>query len=99
MSSSFLNLILLIWLKLLTKLPNLSFAFLGRCGNFMQLSLSTVVATCAALVSLNTLPNMFGLTGVWMSFGVFNIFRLAGVWLHQTKLGPLAKSKMAKNIA
>eukprot|EP00577_Skeletonema_sp_RCC1716_P006533 CAMPEP_0113434300 /NCGR_PEP_ID=MMETSP0013_2-20120614/35512_1 /TAXON_ID=2843 ORGANISM="Skeletonema costatum, Strain 1716" /NCGR_SAMPLE_ID=MMETSP0013_2 /ASSEMBLY_ACC=CAM_ASM_000158 /LENGTH=620 /DNA_ID=CAMNT_0000324285 /DNA_START=141 /DNA_END=2005 /DNA_ORIENTATION=- /assembly_acc=CAM_ASM_000158 len=61
------------------------------CGNFMQLSLSTVVATCAALLSLNTLPKMYGLTGVWMSFGVFNIFRLAGVWLHQTRLGPLAK--------
>jgi hypothetical protein len=57
----------------------------------MQLSLSTVVATCVALVSLNTLPKLFGLTGVWMSFGVFNMFRLAGVWLHQTKLGPLAK--------
>lgn len=61
------------------------------CGNFMQLSLSTVVATCAALLSLNTLPKMYGLTGVWMSFGVFNSFRLAGVWLHQTKIGPLAK--------
>ncbi len=61
------------------------------CGNFMQLSLSTVVATCAALLSLNTFPKNFGLTGVWMSFGVFNIFRLAGVWLHQTRLGPLAK--------
>ncbi|KAL7437815.1 hypothetical protein ACHAXM_005849 [Skeletonema potamos] len=60
------------------------------CGNFMQLSLSTVVATCAALLSLNTLPKIYGLTGVWMSFGVFNIFRLAGVWLHQTKIGPLA---------
>mmetsp|Transcript_7453 Transcript_7453/g.11690 ORF Transcript_7453/g.11690 Transcript_7453/m.11690 type:complete len:349 (+) Transcript_7453:776-1822(+) len=61
------------------------------CGNFMQLSLSTVFATCAALLSLNTFPKIYGLTGVWMSFGVFNIFRLAGVWLHQTKLGPLAK--------
>ena len=61
------------------------------CGNFMQLSLSTVFATCAALLSLKTFPKIYGLTGVWMSFGVFNIFRLAGVWLHQTKLGPLAK--------
>mmetsp|Transcript_23260 Transcript_23260/g.48833 ORF Transcript_23260/g.48833 Transcript_23260/m.48833 type:complete len:611 (+) Transcript_23260:183-2015(+) len=66
------------------------------CGNFMQLSLSTVVATIGALISLNTLPKMFGLTGVWMSFGVFNSLRLAGVWLHQTKIGPLANLDMAK---
>lgn len=65
------------------------------CGNFLQLSMSTVVATTAALISLNTLPKMFGLTGVWMSFGVFNTFRLAGVWLHQTKTGPLSESALA----
>ena len=69
------------------------------CGNFLQLSLSTVVATIAALISLNTLPNMFGLTGVWMSFGVFNSFRLAGVWLHQTKNGPLSERALAANAA
>ncbi|KAL7555115.1 hypothetical protein ACHAWF_018721 [Thalassiosira exigua] len=61
------------------------------CGNFLQLSISTVVATIAALIALNTLPALFGLTGVWMSFGVFNICRLAGVWYHQTR-GPLAQT-------
>jgi putative MATE family efflux protein len=66
------------------------------CGNFLQLSISTVVATIAALISLNTLPKMFGLTGVWMSFGVFNSCRLFGVWLHQTKYGPLSESALAK---
>jgi len=66
------------------------------CGNFLQLSMSTVVATAAALISLKTLPNMFGLTGVWMSFGVFNSFRLLGVWLHQTKYGPLSESALAQ---
>ena len=66
------------------------------CGNFMQLSLSTVVATAAALLSLNTLPKMFGLTGVWMSFGIFNSFRLAGVWLHQSRTGPLSNRELAK---
>jgi Na+-driven multidrug efflux pump len=66
------------------------------CGNFLQLSISTVVATICALISLNTLPKMFGLTGVWMSFGVFNICRLFGVWLHQTKYGPLSESALAK---
>lgn len=66
------------------------------CGNFLQLSISTVVATVAALVSLYTLPKLFGLTGVWMSFGVFNSFRLAGVWIHQTKTGPLSESALVK---
>ena len=66
------------------------------CGDFLQLSLSTIVATVAALISLNTLPNVFGLTGVWLSFGVFNSFRLAGVWLHQTRYGPLSERAMAK---
>jgi len=66
------------------------------CGNFFQLSLSTVIATIAALVSLNTLPKMFGLTGVWLSFGVFNSFRLAGVWLHQTRNGPLSEKALAQ---
>ena len=69
---------------------------LRRCGNFLQLSISTVVATVAALVSLYTLPKLFGLTGVWMSFGVFNSFRLAGVWIHQTKTGPLSESALVK---
>lgn len=41
------------------------------CGNFMQLSLTTFVASIGALISLNTLPNAFGLTGVWMSFGIW----------------------------
>jgi MATE family multidrug resistance protein len=60
------------------------------CGNFLQLSFSTTIATAATIFALNTLPYKYGLTGVWMSFGVFNTFRLAGVWLHQTRLGPLA---------
>lgn len=67
------------------------------CGNFLQLSMSTVIAMTAALLSLNTLPKMFGLNGVWMSFGVFNSFRLAGVWFHQTKTGPLSKNAILAN--
>ena len=98
-------------------------------GNFMQLSIGTVIATAASIISLNTLPKMFGLTvwlmlhtlsrvcmsqhfpftfislcltyihlkkGVWMSFGVFNVCRLAGVWIHQTKNGPLSERELAK---
>lgn len=66
------------------------------CGNFLQLSLSTVVATSATVLALNTLPQKFGLTGVWMSFGVFNTLRLVGVLLHQTRTGPLAGVKRRK---
>mmetsp|Transcript_3881 Transcript_3881/g.5607 ORF Transcript_3881/g.5607 Transcript_3881/m.5607 type:complete len:610 (+) Transcript_3881:369-2198(+) len=66
------------------------------CGNFMQLSISTVIATVGCLWALRTFPPIFGLTGVWMGFGVFNSLRLAGVWLHQTRNGPLAPRNMDK---
>ncbi|EJK65657.1 hypothetical protein THAOC_13459 [Thalassiosira oceanica] len=66
------------------------------CGNFLQLSLSTAVSTSFCLAALNTLPKSFGLAGVWMSFGVFNVARLIGVWLHQTRLGPLSKRSLAE---
>ena len=68
-------------------------------GNFMQLSIGTVISTIASIISLNTLPKMFGLTGVWMSFGVFNIFRLASVWIHQTKNGPLAERNLLERVS
>ncbi|CAJ1936441.1 unnamed protein product [Cylindrotheca closterium] len=60
-------------------------------GSFLQLSLSTVVATAGCLWGLKVLPPKFGLGGVWLSFVVFNFLRLAGVWLHQARNGPLAK--------
>jgi len=60
------------------------------CGNFMQLSLSTLVATSATLLALREFPKHYGLTGVWMSFGVFNTLRLLGVFLHQTRNAPIA---------
>jgi len=66
------------------------------CGNFLQLSISTSIATAATLLALNILPYKYGLTGVWMSFGVFNTLRLAGVYLHQTRLGPLARRNINK---
>ena len=66
------------------------------CGNFLQLSLSTAVSTSFCLAALNTLPRSFGLAGVWMSFGVFNVARLIGVWLHQTRYGPLSKRSLAE---
>ena len=63
-------------------------------GSFLQLSLSTVVATAGCLYALKTLPQRFGLAGVWLGFGVFNMIRLGGVWLHQTYTGPLAPKKL-----
>jgi len=60
------------------------------CGNFLQLSLSTVVATAAALLALREFPKYYGLTGVWMSFGVFNTIRLLGVVQHQMRNSPIA---------
>lgn len=68
------------------------------CGSFMQLSLSTVVATMGCFWALRTFPKTYGLAGVWFGFGVFNMIRLAGVWIHQTKTGPIApgRQKMAR---
>lgn len=65
-------------------------------GNFMQLSLSTVVATTGCLMALKTFPQRYGLAGVWYGFGVFNILRLMGVMLHQLRTGPLARRNLAK---
>mmetsp|Transcript_13510 Transcript_13510/g.20499 ORF Transcript_13510/g.20499 Transcript_13510/m.20499 type:complete len:680 (+) Transcript_13510:220-2259(+) len=59
------------------------------CSSFFQLSLSTLVATIATVLALNKFPSQYGLTGVWMSFGVFNTLRLLGVFIHQKISGPL----------
>jgi Na+-driven multidrug efflux pump len=66
------------------------------CGNYLQLSLSTLVATAGCLVALKTLPQRYGLAGVWIGFGVFNTLRLLGVILHQTRTGPLASKNLRK---
>ena len=63
-------------------------------GSFMQLSLSTLAATIGCLWALHVFPPVVGLTGVWLGFGVFNFIRLAGVWIHQTRNGPLSRRKM-----
>jgi len=66
------------------------------CSNYLQLAISTIVSTIATITALTILPNLFGLTGVWMSFGVFNFSRLIGVYLHQTRYGPLASKNIRK---
>lgn len=66
------------------------------CGSFLQLSLSTLVATIATIFALKEFPKDFGLTGVWMSFGIFNSLRLVGVFIHQKINGPLAWRQTSK---
>jgi len=69
------------------------------CGSFMQLSLSTLGATIATLLALNKFPMSYGLTGVWMSFGVFNSLRLLGVFIHQRINGPMTPKSMTAKTA
>jgi multidrug resistance protein, MATE family len=64
------------------------------CQNFLQLSLSTCVATAGCLWALRVFPSRFGLTGVWMGFGVFNLLRLAGVCIHQFRTSPITPKKI-----
>lgn len=64
------------------------------CQNFLQLALSTSVATLGCLWALKVFPARFGLTGVWMGFGVFNLLRLAGVWIHQYRTSPITPKKI-----
>lgn len=45
-------------------------------GSFMQLSLSTVVATAGCLWALKAFPPVFGLAGVWFSFGVVSVVEI-----------------------
>jgi putative MATE family efflux protein len=65
-------------------------------GSFMQLSLTTIVATVGLLWALQTFPPVYGLTGVWYGFGVFNMLRLGGVLIHQCVNGPLSPRRLKK---
>ena len=61
-----------------------------------QLSLSTAIATVGCLWALQKFPPTYGLAGVWIGFGVFNLLRLMGVMVNQLYLGPLAKRNVNK---
>ena len=65
-------------------------------GNFWQLSVNTFLATLGTLWALRTFPSVYGLTGIWMSFGVFNTIRLLGVIKHQLYTSPIARSQFVK---
>ena len=63
-------------------------------NSFLELSLNTVVATAGCLWALRAFPPVYGISGVWMSFGVFNVLRLIGVYLHQRIYGPLSPRRL-----
>lgn len=67
---------------------------MSGCGDFMQLAISTIVATAGCLVALKVFPKKHGLTGVWMGFGVFNVLRLSGVAVHQFHTSSIAPRKL-----
>ena len=60
------------------------------CGDFLQLSLCTAIASVLCLATINSLSERLGLTAIWIGFGVFNGSRLIYVWLHQYLFSPLA---------
>jgi MATE family multidrug resistance protein len=68
-------------------------------GSFLQLSISTVIATAGCLWALWFFPPRVGLTGVWLGFGVFNMLRLVGVYIHQRINGPLSWRKIEQAYA
>jgi multidrug resistance protein, MATE family len=68
-------------------------------GSFLQLSINTIVATLGLLWALKVFPPVYGLTGVWFGFGVFNAIRLSGVAIHQFINGPLAPRILRKTNA
>lgn len=61
------------------------------CGDFLQLSLSTSLASLGCVGAIKALTPRFGLAGVWLGFAVFNVIRLLCVWVHQRYTGPLAQ--------
>lgn len=64
--------------------------------SFLTLGISTVIATIGMVYALRVWTEKFGLPGVWLSFGVFNGLRLAGVIVHQRIVGPISTRQLRK---
>ena len=62
-------------------------------GDFGWLSMNVVVAASAYLGTLPVFPNLFGLTGVWMSLATFSSLRFAGVLSYFIMAKPLSRTK------
>ena len=67
---------------------------MSGCGDFLFLAISTIIATAGCVAALNVFPQEYGVTGVWMGFGVFNVLRLIGVAIHQFYASPIAPRKL-----
>lgn len=67
-------------------------------GSFLPLAIGNIVATAGMITSLKLLatPETFGLTGVWLSFTIFNSIRFAAVALFYQRNGPLAPRNILK---
>jgi len=65
-------------------------------SSFMKLARANFVAAVAMWAALGCFatPGSMGLNGVWVSFSVFNLVRLAGFVFHHFMDGPLAPSKI-----
>ena len=59
---------------------------------FTRLALNTCLATVGLLISLQFLGQ--DLMGVWLSFWVFNLLRMAGGIFHHFFVGPLARRNL-----
>lgn len=62
--------------------------------SFLQLSIGTIIATTGIYWALQIFPAKYGLTGVWIGFGVWNTLRLISVLVHQLFNGPLSLRKI-----
>ena len=65
-------------------------------GAFLQLSLVTALSSLTCVVSLKLHLAKYGVNGVWIGFGVWNVLRLVGVYVHDRINGPLSPRKMAQ---
>lgn len=65
---------------------------------FGAIAALTTAGSVAMVVALRLLAPL-GLSGVWLSFFVFNIVRLLGVLRHHFRSGPLAVSRVSRRLA
>jgi Na+-driven multidrug efflux pump len=65
-------------------------------GAFLQLSFVTALSSLTCVVALKLHLAKYGVNGVWIGFGVWNVLRLVGVYVHDRINGPLSPRKMAQ---
>jgi Na+-driven multidrug efflux pump len=65
-------------------------------GAFLQLSFVTALSSLTCVVALKLHLAKYGVNGVWIGFGVWNVLRLVGVYVHDRINGPLFPRTMAQ---